>query len=57
MSKEKRKKIIQEIEKKRGSRVITYVTSDRSDLSALIAGDVVSLIHEHIFLKKVHLVF
>lgn len=48
MSRKNRKKIIQEIEKKRGSKVIAYVTSDRSGLSVPIAGDVVSLIHEHI---------
>jgi len=52
MSREKRKKIIQEIEKKRGSKVITYVTSDRSGLSVQIMGDVVSLIHEHISALK-----
>jgi len=52
MSRENRKKIIQKIEKKRGSKVITYVTSDRAGLSAQIAGDVVSLIHEHILALK-----
>jgi hypothetical protein len=52
LSKENRKKIIQEIEKKRNSKVIAYVTSDRPDLSALIAGDVVSLVHEHILALK-----
>ena len=48
MSRKNRKKIIQEIEKKRDSKVIAYVTSDRPGLSVQIAGDVVSLIHEHI---------
>jgi len=48
MSRKNRKKIIQEIEKKRDSKVIAYVTSDRLGLSVQIAGDVVSLIHEHI---------
>jgi len=52
MSRENRKRIIQEIEKKRGSKVITYITSDRSGLSVRIAGDVVSLIHEHISALK-----
>jgi hypothetical protein len=52
MSRENRKKIIQEIEKKRGSKVITYVTSDRLGHSSQIAGDVVSLIHEHILALK-----
>lgn len=52
MTRENRKEIIQEIEKKRGSKVITYVTSDRSGLSVPIAGDVVSLIHEHILALK-----
>lgn len=48
MSRENRKKIIQDIEKKRNSKVIAYVTSDRQGHSVQIAGDVVSLIHEHI---------
>ena len=52
MSRESRKNIIQEIEKKRGSRMIIYVTSDRGGLSVQIAGDVVSLIHEHILSLK-----
>jgi len=52
MSRERRKSIIREIEKKRDSKVITYVTSDRPNLSAHIAGDVVSLIHEHILAVK-----
>ena len=45
---ERRKEIIKKIEEKRGSKVIAYVTSDRPGLSAQIAGDVVSLLHEHI---------
>lgn len=52
MSRKNRKKLIREIERKRNSKVIAYVTSDRPDLSALIAGDVVSLIHEHILALK-----
>lgn len=52
MSRKNRKKIIQEIEKKRGSKVIAYVTSDRFGLSVPIEGDVVSLIHEHILRLK-----
>lgn len=52
MSRVNRKKIIQAIEKKRGSKVITYVTSDREGLSVQIAGDVVSLIHEHVLALK-----
>lgn len=50
MSREDRKKLIQQIEEKRGSKVIAYVTSDRPGLSVPIANDVVSLIHEHILL-------
>lgn len=49
-SREKRKKLIAEIEKKRGSKLITYVTSDRQGLNAMIASDVVSIIHEHLLL-------
>lgn len=52
MSRDNRKKIIQEIEEKRGSKVITYVTSDRFGLSAQIAEDVITLIHEHILSLK-----
>lgn len=52
MSRGNRKKLIQKIEKKRGSKVIVYITSDRPGLSAPIAGDVVSLIHEHILALK-----
>ncbi len=40
--------LIEKIEKKRGSKVIAYVTSDRQNLHALIAGDIVSIIHNHI---------
>lgn len=43
-----RRNLIQAIEKKRGSKVIAYVTGDRQGLSAQIAGDVVSIIHDHI---------
>jgi len=52
MLRENRRNIIQEIEKKRLSKVIAYVTSDRPNLSVQIAGDVVSLIHEHILSLK-----
>jgi ClpP class serine protease len=52
MSRESRKTLIQEIEKKRKSKVITYITNDRQGLGVPIAGDVVSLIHEHILSLK-----
>ena len=48
MSKAKRKELIQQIERKRGSKVIAYITSDKANLSGQIAGDAVSLLHEHI---------
>lgn len=48
MGRAERKSLIEAIEKKRGTKVITYVTSDRPNLSSMIAGDVVSLIHDHI---------
>ncbi|HQE93479.1 MAG TPA: hypothetical protein PLH19_11410 [Anaerolineae bacterium] len=48
MSQDNRKNLIRNIEQKRGSKVITYVTSDRDGLSVNIAGDVVSILHEHI---------
>lgn len=47
-----RKKLIQEIEQKRGSKVIAYVTCDRPGLGVPIMGDVVSLIHEHVLALK-----
>lgn len=47
-----RRNLIREIEKKRGSRIITYVTSDRFGCSSQIAGDVVSIIHDHILTMK-----
>jgi len=52
MSRGNRKEIIKEIEKKLGSKFIAYITSDRPGLSVQIAGDVVSLIHEHILSLK-----
>lgn len=48
MSREIRKELIKKIEEKRQSKVITYVTSDRPNLDASIASDIISLIHEHI---------
>lgn len=48
MTRESRLSLIRAIEQKRGSRVITYVTSDRPNLSCGIADDVVSIIHDHI---------
>lgn len=48
MSRESRKRIIQAIEKKRGSKIIVYITSDRPNLSVPMMGDVVPLIHYHI---------
>lgn len=45
---EKRQELIRSIEKKRGSKVICYITSDRHGLSVPIAEDVVSILHEHV---------
>lgn len=52
MSRDKRKQIIQDIEKKRNSKVITYITSDRANLQGMISHDVVSIIHDHILMLK-----
>ncbi len=52
MPRENRRMLIQEIEKKRGSKVITYITSDRPGLSYQITDDVVSIIHEHVLSLK-----
>ena len=48
MSRDSRKKLIQKIEAKRKSKVISYVTSDRLSLQVAIMPDVVSIIHDHI---------
>lgn len=48
MARDERRSLIEAIQNKRGSKVICYVTSDRQNLSAQIAGDVVSIIHDHI---------
>jgi len=47
-SRENRKKLIQSIEEKRGSKLITYITSDRPGLCAQITSEIVPIIHEHI---------
>jgi len=48
MPREQRKELINNIEKKRNSRVITFITSDRPNFSTSISGDIVSILHEHI---------
>jgi hypothetical protein len=48
MGRAERSALIKAIETKRNSKVIVYVTSDRLNLSAQIAGDVLSIIHDHI---------
>ena len=48
MGRKERLKLIQSIESKRDSKLIVYVTSDRANLQAQIASDVISRIHEHL---------
>jgi hypothetical protein len=48
MSRKSRKGIIQEIERKHGSKVIAYVTSDRANLGVGIADDIIPILHNHI---------
>ncbi len=48
MSRDSRRQLIEKIEKKRHSKVIAYVTSDRPNLQALIMPSVVPFIHDHI---------
>jgi Serine dehydrogenase proteinase len=48
MSRASRIRVIKDIEKKRGSKVIAYVTSDREGLAVPIASDIISIIHNHI---------
>lgn len=45
---EDRIKIIKELEKKRGSRIITYITSDRRNLTTRLAQDSVRIIYRHL---------
>jgi ClpP class serine protease len=48
MAREQRLKIIESIEKERGSRVITYVTSTRKNLEVPMAMDAVRRIYDHL---------
>lgn len=48
MARKERVELIQAIEAKRHSKVITYVTSTRPNLSGLINGDAIPIIHRHI---------
>ncbi len=50
MSREDRKKIIQDIERKRNSKVISLITNDR--YGTHLAPDVISLINEHIMVLR-----
>lgn len=47
-SRSKRVELIKQIEEKRGSKVITYITSDRQNLSVSIASDIIPIFHDHI---------
>jgi len=48
MSRDRRIELIRAIEQKRGSKVITYITSDRPNLNAQIQGDAVTILHRHL---------
>jgi hypothetical protein len=48
VSRERRKQIIEAIEKKRDSKVITFLTSDRPNLGFSISTELVSILHRHI---------
>ncbi len=48
MGRDERKALIESIETKRKSKVITYITSDRSNIHASIASDIIPIIHDHI---------
>ncbi len=50
----KRISLLKAIEKKRNSKVITYITSDRPNLNVLIAEDVISIVNEHLRVNKVY---
>lgn len=48
MARRERKKIIEQIEKLRGSRLLCYVTGDRTPAPAQIGDDAVRLLYEHL---------
>ncbi len=48
MSREKRLELIKNIEEKRNSKVITYITSDRKNCSGQISMDAIPIIHNHL---------
>lgn len=48
MSKEKRTELIRKIEEKRGTKLITYLTSTRTNLEVQMAIDVIRKIYEHL---------
>lgn len=48
MSREKRKTLIEEIEKLRGSKVLTYVTGDRAPAGAQMGNDAVRYLYDHV---------
>ncbi len=52
MSRDTRKQTISALEAKRKSKVITYITSDRPNLSSQVAEDIIPIIYEHILLIK-----
>lgn len=52
MTRENRLNLIKAIEEKRQSKVICYITSDRTNLSVAISSDIVSIIHDHILALK-----
>jgi ClpP class serine protease len=52
-SRQQRLRLISAIEKKRNSKLITYVTSDRSGLNVQIAEDIICKVHKQILLNKI----
>ncbi len=48
MTRARRKELIEQIEKLRGSRLVTYVTSDRPPTPGQIGGDAVRQLYEHL---------
>ena len=51
-SRQRRINLIKQIEEKRNSKVIAYITSDRQNLAVSIASDIIPLLHEHILSFK-----
>ncbi len=49
---EERKRLIKQLEEKRGSKIISYITADRKNLGTQLGSDTIPLFFEHLQLTK-----